>query len=78
MKRRILGKTTKFHAFFTKKKNNKNENETVSFLSDTVSSSSSFGRATGEEKFFVFFPLLLPLPLRALLKPKPDAPRTSS
>ena len=32
------------------------------FLGSTVSSSSSPRRATGEEKFFVFFPLFLPLP----------------
>jgi len=34
----------------------------VSFWGGTVSSSSSPGRAAGEEKFFVFFPLFLPLP----------------
>jgi hypothetical protein len=71
MKWCVLGKTMSFHAFSTKK-----ENKTMSLLGGTVSPSSSPEHATGEEKFLFFLPLY-PSP-RALLKPKPDATRTSS
>jgi hypothetical protein len=75
MKRRILGKTTLFHAF--KKKGGK----TKQFLFRRHCSSFFFPwtRNRGRE-VFVLFRLFLPLSRspRALLKPKPDATRTSS
>jgi len=75
MKRRVLGKTTPFHAL---KKKREKQNSAV--LDGIVPPSSSLGHATGEDKFFVLFRLFLPLSRspRALLKPTPDTTRTSS
>ena len=71
MKRRVLEKTTPFHAFSKKKKN---KNKTVSFLDGTVSPSPSPGHATGEEKFCFFIPCFFPcLFLPHALEPKSDA-----
>ena len=72
MKWRVLIKTTSFHAF-TKKKGG---DETVPFWGGTVSSSSSPGRAAGEEKVSFSSPWLF-LPTCSI-QPKPDATCTSS
>jgi hypothetical protein len=52
MKRRVLGKTTPFHAF-SKKKWEEKRNSAI--LDGTVPPPSSPGHATGEEKFLFFF-----------------------
>jgi hypothetical protein len=50
MKRRVLGKTTPFHAFQKKKEEKRNS----VVLDGTIPLSSSPGHATGEEKFLFF------------------------
>jgi hypothetical protein len=54
MKRRVLSKTTPFHA---KKKREREQNGVI--LNDTVPLSSSPGRAAGEERNFCFSFLIL-------------------
>jgi hypothetical protein len=61
MKRRVLPKTTPFHAKKKKKKEEEDRNGVV--LNDTVPLSSSHGRAAGEESKMVGFSSSRVLPL---------------
>jgi hypothetical protein len=60
MKRRVLPKTTPFHA---KKKKKEEEDRNGVVLNDTVPLSSSHGRAAGEESKMVGFSSSRVLPL---------------
>jgi hypothetical protein len=63
MKRRVLPKTTPFHAKKKKKEEEEEEDRNGVVLNDTVPLSSSHGRAAGEESKMVGFSSSRVLPL---------------